>query len=149
MKDLVTAIFSIVIGISAYLYSNTFTDPSGGFANDPAYYPQVICIVFLGLGLILLFQTLKERKVKLPKRINLHENHVTKLAILILLLMVYAAVFESIGFAIGTVLFLFCAMLLYGSKRTIAGFFSLGITGVLYLIFFVLFGVPYPQGILF
>ncbi|WP_134703969.1 tripartite tricarboxylate transporter TctB family protein [Ammoniphilus sp. YIM 78166] len=149
MKDLVTAISSILIGLSAYWYSNTFAKPSGGFAHDPALYPKIICLVFSGLGVILLIQTLKRKNFRLQFRIPFREHHVAKVATLLLLLVFYAVLFEYIGFAIGTVLFLFLSMLLYGSKKSTAGYYSIGITCVLYLVFFIIFGVPYPKGFLY
>ncbi|MGE4283364.1 MAG: tripartite tricarboxylate transporter TctB family protein [Clostridia bacterium] len=144
MKDLIISLSSFSLGVFVYFYSSNFSAVGGGISNDPAYYPKILGIVMilLSVGLFISsFKNIRSAKVVLNKEI------IKNMTTIIVVLVLYVQALVVLGFPISTALFTLFGIILFGGKLSTALKFFIPISGVIYLLFAILFKMPMPSGI--
>lgn len=152
-KDRIFALGSIALAL--YLGHESF-----GYPSESAFFPRVLSVLLGLLGLLFFLRlTLKNKKVgmhedsrRIPEAVSFQTEFATiKSAGQVFgSIISYGLIVALINYEAATVLFLATMMLLLGFKRTAwtAGI-SLGLTALLYSIFFKLLGVSRPESLFF
>ena len=136
---------------------NTLDYPSvtgQGFGQGPAFYPQVLAIVLMLLGLFELIHGIRTSRpraiiVKKPEK-GKHlflPYAILALSIVLIILMKY------FGFFISGFIIVFFSVILIRSEKTAWTYiydviFTLGILVLIYLVFQIFIGIQLPEGIL-
>ena len=144
MREILISVITIALAIYFYVGSMTFAAPEGGLAKDPALYPQILAIIFGFLGFLLLVNTVRDKKA--GEKLAINSEAVANVLKLTLSLSLYTAAISYVGFPLSTVLFCFATIMLLGGRVKTAATLCLPITFGLYLLFFVIFQMPMPQG---
>ncbi|UTW06363.1 tripartite tricarboxylate transporter TctB family protein [Pseudomonas benzenivorans] len=131
-----------VLALLAWGYHAPFAyEPVG-----PRAYPLLL-LVLLGLGA--LYQLLKPAQPSQESAEPPLDRHVIgKIALCIAAMLVYAALFEVLGFILGSVLFAAAMAYLYGATWLQSGLGGVLIAVGLYLLFDYGLDVPLPLGML-
>lgn len=152
-KDRIFALGSIALAL--YLGYESF-----GYPSESAFFPRVLSVLLGLLGMLLFLRlTLKNKKTGMhensarsPEAVSFQTEFDTiKSAGLVFgSIISYGLVVALINYEAATVLFLATMMLLLGFRGTLwtAGI-SLGLTALLYSIFFKLLGVSRPESLFF
>lgn len=146
MRDMIIAAFSIVLAGFVYCNSLTFAVITGKAAQNPAVYPQILAGILGLLGLILLGVTIREKRY--AERISLDSEAVRNVTKIMLNLVIYVIGIVYLGFPIANALFVISSIMLLGGDRKTALKLCVPISVVLYLLFFWLFQIPMPEGLL-
>lgn len=137
----------IALAIVAWDYRAPFSyEPVG-----PRAYPLLLLGLLIGGTLYLLFKPVSNvvvEKIGHDEDVPMDRQMLIKVSTCVLLLVVYAALFERLGFVLSTLLFGFCIARLYGAR-----WWQCAVTGVLasislYLLFDYALDVPLPLGVL-
>ena len=97
----------IIISLTFLISSFSLPKATLGNANGPLYFPIGLSILMLVLSVIYLFSELKTLRKENEKIRELFEGRVLKLiGVTIALGIVYALIFEKVGFLISTIIFL-------------------------------------------
>lgn len=148
--DTLTGAVSILFGI-IFAYT-TYTTPKANFGNpnDPLYFPYSIAVLFIFLGAILIIKSNMQSTILALKDI-LSESKIKKLdrrrvLYTCIISVVYALVFEPLGYVISTFLFMLSILSLtngikkYKINAIVAFCFALGI----YILFAKLLSISLP-----
>jgi hypothetical protein len=146
MRDMIIAGISVALAGFVYINSNTFAVATGSAAQNPAFFPQVLAGLLGLLGLILAVITVKEKHQ--TDKITIDVEAVRNVSKLMLSLIGYVIGILYLGFAIANVLFIYVTIMLLGGERNTALKLCIPISVALYAIFFWLFQIPVPDGIL-
>lgn|SRR5699024_1052291 len=117
MERLIAPIFFTVIGAVFFILSINLPRSPLGNPNELTYFPMMIAIMILVLGIVYLIRELKLRKeeFKAFKLVRVPET-LKRLIISVLLMLGYTLIFERIGFLISTMLFLGALLFLLNGK---------------------------------
>lgn len=150
-KDLGVGIFFIIFSI--LMYWNSFKIViTVHDAMGPRFFPQLVSIILGILSIILIIKAFKNNQEIEDKKFE----NIPSIIATILILLIYALLIEKIGFIIMTTLYLFLQILLLLPKNllknkkyiTIAGTVSLFLPISLYFLFYNVFSIFLPTGIL-
>lgn len=148
--NMITGLAAVLIGV-AYgwgawtLPRATFGDPTGHLV-----YPVILGILMTLLGLALVVKELLAKGPKNPKdspKFGKMTRHGKEIAIAIAASVVYAIIFEPLGYVFATILYLGAVLFLVNGKvkvaRTVivAVAFSVGV----YVLFSILLGIQLPR----
>ncbi len=142
-QDIFLGLFIALFGTVALI--STFKFPEGA-----ALMPRVVTILLLALGLLLSAAGLiKLKKGSIPEHTPIELARMKYPAIAYLLILVYAALINILGFYSATLLFLVCFMYFMNIRkpRTII-LTAVILLGFVYLLFNVGLSVNFPSGIL-
>lgn len=134
----------VIIVLAAALAAAALSFPPSAQDSDPgtAALPWLIAIALAGLGAVLVARA--EPNTVAPPR----EARVT-IASIVLLTVVYALVFTTLGFLIATFLYLNAAIRLMGERRLArVVLISAAFSAALYLLFAEMLAVYLPSGLL-
>lgn len=141
--DRITGILLIVFALFAYYGSYSFPE-LGVTDTGPAFFPRLVAIGIIGLSIILIVKSFiktEDEKVKF--------DGYKKVLLSVGIMIVYLIGFLKIGFFTSSVFSLILIMYVMGMrKKTTILLVTILSTGVIYLIFYYLFNVPLPKGIL-
>ncbi len=153
MKEQLSAAAIVALAVGAYLNSASFSTEKSFSGMDPATYPRALAIVLIFLGAILLVSSFaRSRRGQAAQAVHSGAPLLEELAVVAPVVGVLAAYVGAIylfGFLLPTVLFTLSLSLLLKAKRSTALIICVPMAGVLYVVFFILFRVPIPHGILF
>ncbi|NDW05956.1 tripartite tricarboxylate transporter TctB family protein [Jiella pacifica] len=111
----------------------------------PRFLPIVVSIVmYAGLG-FLVFDILRDRSPR-PERAKLEFRNFLPAVAVILATLVYIAVFETIGYVISTLIYVFALLFVFKFDQNVLWrvIYSIVITAVFYILFHTLFDVRLP-----
>jgi hypothetical protein len=142
--DAYAALLFLALAVAIYVASGGLPDP-GGSGPGPAFFPRVIAACIAVLAVVQLGQSV------LHSDATVHEVTSTvakRVVVPAVLLVAYVATLPTLGFVVGTVVFMAVLQWYSGveSARVIAAF-SLGITVVLQYVFGSLLHIPLPEGV--
>ncbi|MEH1740617.1 MAG: tripartite tricarboxylate transporter TctB family protein [Fusobacterium varium] len=149
-KDLGAGIFFLLFSIIIYTQSLKINVTVGDIMG-PRFFPQLVSIIMGILSFILIVASFKSEE----KSGKIFENKLSMIMTLIILLM-YAILLEIVGFVILTIFYLFIQILLLLPKEylrnkkylVITGFVAIITPIFLYLLFYNVFSIFLPAGIL-
>ena len=133
--------FSVVI----FLYSNQYK--VGNVTQyGPNFFPQILSVIMLFLSLMLIVNAVKGKSEKDLESID--KTGFIRSSITLGIAITYLIIMQFLGFFIATVLFLYVLMTFIGHKGKLVRIIScLGVTIVVYGIFYLFLKVPLPGGI--
>jgi len=144
VSDAILGTGAIVLGIATFLDTLGFPKMPGG-APGPALFPQILSVLLIGLGLVVVVQSLRPHTAE--------NNHYEPVAILkagavLVFIAIYVAVVQRLGFLITATLIMLGMMLMLSVRLRVALPAALGIALFSMLLFERILRVPLPPGIL-
>ena len=138
-RDMVSGIGLIILGAAGFFGSSTIVNMAVTKLSG-AFFPEVLFTIIALCGVLLIFSSKKKAvKEALPS------FNFIKLAEIIVILSVYVAIMDYVGFLVATILFLVAAMLAFGERRPlILGGVSVVGAAVVYLLFTKAFMIVLP-----
>lgn len=150
--DIIASIFIIAVAVLVFVLSFSIEqfEVSGVGAQ---FLPQVVSILFLLLGVILLKDGLKKSKtITITDKDKNSLADINAVMYTLVLLIVYVALLNSVGYLIMTTVYLFLQFIIVSSKDKINlvlfGILSVVVSLSTYYLFLLAFNVILPSGIL-
>ena len=148
LTERITGLVLLLFSGAYLLATLTMEEPSGLYAAiGPKAFPVLLAVSMAILSIMLIAGASKKDDEKKWSRKELVDT-----AVVVGLMLVYALVYEVIGFVIGTTVFLVVGMTVMGrsGKKYLPMnvLISLIFTAVLYLSFTRILDVPLPKGVL-
>lgn len=154
-REHIVGFICIAIAIAVLCITPTFPKGQAGVnLTGPAFFPEVLAIAYLVLGVIQIlagFKVQKQIEEGTPsdtQEAQKKKGRVWPTVEFIALLIAFIVLFEPLGFIISTIAFLFLLMLLLGVKWWKSLLYAIIYTAVIYLLFGKLFTIGLPAGIL-
>ena len=133
--------FSVII----FLYSNEYK-VGNIIQYGPNFFPQLLSVIMLFLSLMLIVNAVKGKSQTDLESID--KVGFIRSAITLGIAVAYLVIMQFLGFFISTVLFLYVLMTFIGHKGKLVRIIScLGVTIIVYGIFYLFLKVPLPGGI--
>ena len=121
MKDILTGIVLLVFGLGMAVYSLEYRN-SSTFETDVGsnFLPMVCALAIAALALIFIIGALRNKNEEYCRKVPIETA--SKIDLLrclasIALLLLYVALFKSVGFIITSVVYLFCQITLFTTKE--------------------------------
>jgi len=155
-KALVNGIGAAAIGGFVLFQSRNFSKGGASLADNPAVYPRILASILIGLGAILIVRTMAAGMARKPVAASTERTKGSfvsegsaRVAKVAACLIGFVGLTSLFGFAPASLLFGFGTPLALGTSRKTAILVSISLTATIYVVFFILFKVPVPRGILF
>ena len=121
-------------------------DPLG-----PKAFPALVGGCLILSAVLLVFETLAKRRTLEDRTIEPRTKDEKHLVLVMIGMVVWSGlyyyVFETLGYLIATPLFLFGLLSYFNQRKYLTNVLvALGFTGIVYLLFSILLGVPLPSG---
>lgn len=142
IANLISSLMVLALAGAVFTMTLSFPDLQGS-ETGPAFFPRLLSGLLGILGIVLLFQSLRDRSSK-------PDGPLLGVIMVIALMFVYLLLFTWIGFLISTPIVVL-AFLLYVKVKKWSSLIALpaGVTLFIYLLFVKFLGVPLPIGELF
>ncbi|WP_108662887.1 tripartite tricarboxylate transporter TctB family protein [Acuticoccus kandeliae] len=129
---------AVILVLAVIYYFNTL-----GFSRQAVFFPHSMMVVMAVLAAVVLTKEYLDRRGRpAATGSGLASLGVTRNALLIFALSVaYYGLIIAIGYFIATGIFLLVSLFVFGVHRFVSIALALGFTGVLYLVFAVLFDI--------
>ncbi len=144
MKDIITAIGSLLLGGYVVYVASTYPRV-GDIEMQAGFYPGMLGYLMVALGIALLVKWLVTEKQPAPPS----DADYTRLAVLALVMVLYVAGMEWIGYALSTFLFTAVAVRLFHGTNKAALITGVLCSAALTGLFQIAFRSPLPAGLLF
>ena len=137
--NIIISLLVIVFGLVAYWYTSDFPGSSGS-ETGPGFMPKIfIIIIILGISLLIKSIFFENEKATLYKK---------RIAIFILLFIIYNILIPILGFYVTSILFLISLLWMNNIKKLVYFFFvPLGVVTFIFIFFQTLLKVPLPTGV--
>jgi len=136
-------VFFIILAVLLYRSTATFPETS---QNTTAIYIKILAISLGVLGFVQVIITFFHENLSLKNLIKSPKKFLT----LVILLVLYVWMINVLGFNVSSVLFMVITMYVMGYRKHIkAILISILITFSVYLLFYKIFEIPLPKGLLF
>ncbi len=130
-------LFLAAAGLFASTFGQEFS--SVDTAQSPVFFPRIILTLWMGLALISLVQTLRQKKESAPI-----ESY-PRMAALILASVIYTNVIGSEGFFLPSVLFAAMCLFTFGIRNPVTiAIYAVAVPGALVVLFNHLLSMPLP-----
>lgn len=137
--DLVGSVFFVALGAILFFYA---PESSGGWMTNAGFWPQILGLSTLGLGVIMGIQGWRRST---DEEVNLILNSTS--ALMLISFFLYVLLLPFLGFFLGTVIWMFSLAYLTGERRWWVLISFTGIVTIIsYVIFWVFLGVSLPIG---
>lgn len=147
--NLVSSIITIAVGLTYMIMAFNFPDATVGRPMEPKIFPIILGIALTILGLALLIQELmKNSKNKEKETIKLSfGNNGKKIAITIVNAIIYALIFNALGYVLSTIIFLEVELLIFGGLKSwkVSTIVSVLFSVIAFIIFNTLLGLYLPK----
>lgn len=149
--NLVTSIITIAVGLTYMIMAFNFPDATIGRPMEPKIFPIMLGIVLTILGLALLIEELiKNSKNKDANKETIKlsfGNNGKKIAITIVNAIIYALLFNILGYILSTIIFLEIELLIFGGLKSwkVSTLVSVIFSIIAFLIFNTLLGLYLPK----
>ena len=110
-QDVLSGVILLLIAMPGFIYTSQIEDLQVSRLSG-AFFPNVCFVVMTICGLILIGQGLKRTEI-----VPIPSFNFPKLIPIIAVLAGYVLILEYVGFIISTIIFVFCAILLFGECR--------------------------------
>jgi putative tricarboxylic transport membrane protein len=142
----------IIIVAAIYLFADAglrtahIGDPLG-----PKAFPALVGGGLILSAVLLVFETLAKRRTLEDRMIEPRTKDEKHLVLVMIGMVVWSGlyyyVFETLGYPLATPLFLFGLLSYFNQRKYMTNVLvALGFTGIVYLLFSILLGVPLPSG---
>lgn len=139
---------SILLIISIFYLFLTYRLPAYDLVPvDSDMVPYVLGILLLILSIMLFFEK-DQKSEEQESAIKLDKNVLKMLGIIALFFILYAMLFETLGFIVSSALFIFISTIVLGYKRHIVNIIVSIITPIVFYYIFYLLQISLPKGIL-
>ncbi|MEM3499861.1 MAG: tripartite tricarboxylate transporter TctB family protein [Candidatus Bilamarchaeaceae archaeon] len=149
IRDTLFAVFLIIISVIGYIKVNNLSFTS-------RFFPQMVCIILASLAFIDIISRVAK---KLIKKQNIKRENLLKIlfydkaGIVIVLILLYIIILKNLGFIASSILFIGFVSFYIKKTHFIADaikvfIFSLFVTLFFYFIFYKLFNIQLPRGII-
>lgn len=151
--NLVSSIITIAVGLTYMIMAFNFPDATIGRPLEPKIFPIMLGIVLTILGLALLIEEL----IKNSKNKDTNEeketiklsfgNNGKKIAITVVNAIVYAILFNILGYILSTIIFLEVELLIFGGLKSwkVSTIVSVLFSVIAFLIFNTFLGLYLPK----
>ena len=146
--DIFVGISMLAFSMTAYIFTLPF--PGGESVADglgPAFFPRLVIICMLLIGMIILLQGLFTLKDAV--HLDLRISDLKSPTLLLIITFGYAISMYFLGFFSATPVFLMGAMIIWRVSWHKSIFIALGLTIILYVFFKLILRIPLPKGALF
>ena len=149
--NLVSSIITIAVGLTYMIMAFNFPDATIGRPMEPKIFPIMLGIVLTILGLALLIEELiKNSKNKDANKETIKlsfGNNGKKIAITIVNAIIYALLFNILGYILSTIIFLEIELLIFGGLKSwkVSTIVSVIFSIIAFLIFNTLLGLYLPK----
>lgn len=149
--NLVSSIITIAVGLTYTIMAFNFPDATIGRPLEPKIFPIMLGIALTILGLALLIEELiknSKNKDTNKETIKLNfGNNGKKIAITVVNAIIYALLFNILGYILSTIIFLEVELLIFGGLKSwkISTIVSVLFSVIAFLIFNTLLGVYLPK----
>lgn len=149
--NLVTSIITIAVGLTYMIMAFNFPDATIGRPMEPKIFPIMLGIVLTILGLALLIEELiKNSKNKDANKETIKlsfGNNGKKIAITVINAIIYALLFNILGYILSTIIFLEIELLIFGGLKSwkVSTIVSVLFSVIAFLIFNTLLGLYLPK----
>ena len=149
--NLVTSIITIAVGLTYMIMAFNFPDATIGRPMEPKIFPIMLGIVLTILGLALLIEELiKNSKNKDANKETIKlsfGNNGKKIAITVINAIIYALLFNILGYILSTIIFLEVELLIFGGLKSwkVSTIVSVLFSVIAFLIFNTLLGLYLPK----
>jgi putative tricarboxylic transport membrane protein len=144
-----SGILSLLIGLIYTVLALLLPDASIGRAAEPKFFPMTLGILMILLSAMLLFEEFKKKKEETEKTKNKFsfDTNLKKIGLTCLFSILYALLFDKLGYVISTVLFLEGELILFNGlkKWKINTIVALVFSLFIYILFSKLLGVFLPM----
>lgn len=147
--NLVSSIITIAVGLTYMIMAFNFPDATVGRPMEPKIFPIMLGIALTILGFALLVDELiksSNNKDKETIKISFGNNG-KKIAVTIVNAIVYALLFNILGYVLSTIIFLEIELLIFGGLKSwkISTIVSILFSVIAFLIFNTLLGLYLPK----
>ena len=148
-KGLICAIacllFSVLYLVAARTYPNLSTDY---MLVSAAFFPTVVAIVMIVCSVVMLIKAIVKPEVRAPLS-KKEKTAYTRGLLAILDCIVYALLFEPLGYIVSSTLALFVLMIIFGNRKWwLMALVSIVLSVLLYLLFYYVMQTNLPAGVL-
>ncbi len=147
--NLVSSIIAIAVGLTYMIMALNFPNATVGRPLEPKIFPVILGIAMTILGFALLIDELiKNSKSKEKETIKLSfGNNGKKIAITIVNAIIYALLFNILGYILSTIIFLEIELLIFGGLKSwkVSTIVSVIFSIIAFLIFNTLLGLYLPK----
>ena len=148
-RDLLCSVIFLVFGIFMFVQSAAIKPLMGSKDLGSGFVPKIIAGCIIAIAGVKLIMTLTGKKEE--KKIENDEDKMGGL-LTIALLLIYSVLFNTLGFILSTVLYLFAQMLILSDERNrkIPLFAVIAVVApvVIYALFVYVIKMPLPAGLL-
>ncbi|MGX9355488.1 tripartite tricarboxylate transporter TctB family protein [Roseobacteraceae bacterium S113] len=126
---------------AAALYASTFTQnfSASDVAQSPMFFPRIILVLWMGLNIIALIQTMREAAPSHPIA------SWARIGVVISAALIYTNVIGSEGFFLPSVVFALICLPAFGIRNPLlVGVFAIAVPGALVVLFNHTLGMPLP-----
>lgn len=147
--NLVSSIITIAVGLTYMIMAFNFPDATVGRPMEPKIFPIMLGIALTILGFALLVDELiksSNNKDKETIKISFGNNG-KKIAVTIVNAIIYALLFNILGYVLSTIIFLEIELLIFGGLKSwkISTIVSILFSVIVFLIFNTLLGLYLPK----
>lgn len=151
--NIISAVIGMIVSGSAFAYTFTFKKFKN-VAVGPEFFPRGLAVLLFICCLVLFIQNLIPVLKNLPgdkkaPTMSLRDRGMQKALLGLLIIVVFAVLWNFLGFLIVTPLAVYAMILLLGKKTYVLNaIVSVGITILVFLTFKFLLGITMPLGIM-
>lgn len=147
--NLVSSIITIAVGLTYMIMAFNFPDATVGRPMEPKIFPIMLGIALTILGFALLVDELiksSNNKDKETIKVSFGNNG-KKIAVTIVNAIIYALLFNILGYVLSTIIFLEIELLIFGGLKSwkISTIVSILFSVIAFLIFNTLLGLYLPK----
>lgn len=147
--NLVSSIITIAVGLTYMIMAFNFPDATVGRPMEPKIFPIMLGIALTILGFALLVDELiksSNNKDKETIKVSFGNNG-KKIAVTIVNAIIYALLFNILGYVLSTIIFLEIELLIFGGLKSwkISTIVSILFSVIVFLIFNTLLGLYLPK----
>jgi len=138
----------IGIALSIYIFWNTSYFPSDNIMNvGPSFFPRILASGLLIFSFILIIQNIFSKNSTQEVRFNIKDKGVQRVAISLIITVIYGFVMNYFGFIITTILYLVSLMFLLKLRSWIRMLIvSTGVSLTIFTIFKTFLNISLPTG---
>jgi len=151
-KDLISGLWFFALGLSLSILSATKLSVLESAGPQEGFFPLIMGVIMAGLGMIVVFRSYTAEihaTDKVLKKERAGYADTLRLLVYLALIVLYAIVFESLGFLVSSALFLALVLKIIEKKGwRITLLVTIVAVSTSYFLFTFLLHIPLPQGLI-
>ncbi len=153
-KNMLSGILSIIFGFFYLIMTVGLPDPAIADPIGPKLFPYVVGTIAIFCGVLLIVKELRLnkniKKEVIKFNITANKELYIKIAVTIILGIIYGLILEPLGYLISTFIFMLGIMLLVNqlSRKLESVLISIGFSVTTYVVFYLILQLSLPRGLL-